>query len=121
KGVGGKGGLCRAARRPQWPSGTPASEGMSWRSVIALDQLRGSFGQPPRLDAEMNCSENFTPRLQLWSTVRRDVLNIEFSNQWTRRRSKLCSGPSGEISTLSRRRLATGGSNHICRRAIPYL
>jgi hypothetical protein len=37
----------------------------------------------------MNCSENFTPRLRLWSTVRKDVLNIEFSNQWTRRRSKL--------------------------------
>jgi hypothetical protein len=29
----------------------------------------------------MNCSENFTPRLRLWSTVRRDVLNIEFSNR----------------------------------------
>jgi hypothetical protein len=51
--------------------------------------LRGSFGQLPRLDAEMNCSENFTPRLRLWSTVRRDVLNIEFSNQWTRRRSEV--------------------------------
>jgi len=63
------------------------------------NQLRGSFGQLPRLDAEMNCSENFTPRLRLWSTVRRDVLNIEFSSQWTRRRSKLCSSPSGGTST----------------------
>src|SRR5215471_15344982 len=69
----------------------------------------------------MNCSENFTPRLRLWSAVRRDVLNIEFSSRWTRRRSKLCSSPSGGISTLLRRRLATGGSNHICRRAIPHL
>jgi hypothetical protein len=26
-----------------------------------------SFGQLPRLDAEMNCSKDFTPRLRLWS------------------------------------------------------
>ena len=78
------------------------------------------FGQLLRLDAEMNCSENFTPHLRLWSTVRRDVLNIEFSNQSTRRRSKLCSSPSGGISTLSRRRLATGGSNHTCQRVTPH-
>ena len=49
--------------------------------LIALDQLRGSFGQLLRRAAEMNCSKNFTPRLQLWSTVRWDALNIEFSSQ----------------------------------------
>jgi hypothetical protein len=31
--------------------------------------LRGSFGQLLRLDAEMNCSKDFTPRLRLWSTA----------------------------------------------------
>jgi hypothetical protein len=41
--------------------------------------LRGSFAQLLRLDAEMNCSKDFTPRLQLWSTVRWGALNIEFS------------------------------------------
>src|SRR5690242_18909890 len=30
-----------------------------------------SFGQLLRPDAEMNCSKDFTPRLRLWSTVRR--------------------------------------------------
>jgi hypothetical protein len=48
---------------------------------MALDQLRGSFGQLLRLDAEMNCSKDFTPRLRLWSTVRWGALNIEFSSQ----------------------------------------
>jgi len=39
--------------------------------------LRGSFGQLLRLDAEMNCSKDFTPRLRLWPTVRWGALNIE--------------------------------------------
>jgi hypothetical protein len=52
---------------------------MSWR--IALDQLRGSFGQLLRRDAEMNCSKNFTPRQPLWSTANWGALNIEFSSQ----------------------------------------
>jgi hypothetical protein len=51
-------------------------------SVTALkNQFFGSFGQLLRLDAEMNCSEGFTPRLRLWSTVRWDALDIEFSSQ----------------------------------------
>jgi len=54
---------------------------VSWRSVTALDQLHGSFGQQLRLDVEMNCSKDFTLRLRLWSTVRWNALNIEFSNQ----------------------------------------
>ena len=32
------------------------------------------------LDPEMNCSEGFTPRPWLWSTVRWGALDIEFSS-----------------------------------------
>ena len=39
------------------------------------------FRALPRLDAEMNCSKDFTPRLRLWSTVRWGASNIEFSSQ----------------------------------------
>src|SRR5262249_37634716 len=47
---------------PNPPAPTPQHRGVPCRSVIALDQLRESFEQLPRLDAEMNCSENFNPR-----------------------------------------------------------
>ena len=39
------------------------------------------FRELLRLDAEMNCSKDFTPRLRLWPTVRWGALNIEFSSQ----------------------------------------
>src|SRR6516165_7492712 len=80
---------------------------------MALDQLLGSFGQLLRLDAEMNCSKDFTPHLRLWSTARWGALNIEFSSPQTRRRQKLCSSPSGGTSTRSRWRLATRGSSPV--------
>ena len=39
------------------------------------------FRQLLRLDAEMNCSEGFTPRPRPWSIVRWGALDIEFSSQ----------------------------------------
>jgi len=68
----------------------------------SLDQLRASFGQLLRRDAEINCSKDFTLRLRLWSTAKWGALNIEFSSPYTRRRPKLCSSPSGGTSTRSR-------------------
>src|SRR5690348_10927000 len=40
-------------------------------TVRSSRPIARSFGQLLRPDAEMNCSKDFTPRLRLWSTVRR--------------------------------------------------